>query len=185
MCWNPVFDKMGLRVTEPERLSMVSGQHPSQAFYNAFADSRTGEYNVAAVGQFLAQAETNAQAQQAWAQLNEQARMEREIAKYLGLIKGGVYVNALEVANGVNAANNTYSGEMGPARNIRRVPDSLIQVKSGDIKAYYNSHKVCSSRLPRVRCRMSCSRLPPRTTICSLSKRALPRWAHSSPLRRS
>ena len=74
----PGFDKMGLRVTEPERLSMVSGQHPSQAFYNAFADPRTGEYNVAAVGQFLAQAETNAQAQQAWAQLNEQARMERE-----------------------------------------------------------------------------------------------------------
>ena len=25
----PGFDKMGLRVTEPERLSMVSGQHPS------------------------------------------------------------------------------------------------------------------------------------------------------------
>ena len=26
----PGFDKMGLRVTEPERMSMVSGQHPSQ-----------------------------------------------------------------------------------------------------------------------------------------------------------
>ena len=34
----PGFDRMGLRVTEPERLAMVSGQHPSQAFYNAFAD---------------------------------------------------------------------------------------------------------------------------------------------------
>lgn len=124
------------------------------------------------------------QAQQAWAQLNEQARMEREIAKYLGLIKGGVYVNALEVANGVNAANNTYSGKWA-GKKYSAVPDSLIQVKSGDIKAYYNSHKDMSSRLPRVRCRMSCSRLPPRTTICSLSKRALPRWAHSSPLRRS
>ena len=121
----PGFDKMGLRVTEPERLSMVSGQHPSQAFYNAFADPRTGEYNVAAVGQFLAQAETNAQAQQAWAQLNEQARMEREIAKYLGLIKGGVYVNALEVANGVNAANNTYSGKWA-GKKYSAVPDSLI-----------------------------------------------------------
>ena len=27
----PGFDKMGLRVTEPERLSMVSGQHPSRS----------------------------------------------------------------------------------------------------------------------------------------------------------
>ena len=143
----PGFDKMGLRVTEPERLSMVSGQHPSQAFYNAFADPRTGEYNVAAVGQFLAQAETNAQAQQAWAQLNEQARMEREIAKYLGLIKGGVYVNALEVANGVNAANNTYSGKWA-GKKYSAVPDSLIQVKSGDIKAYYNSHKDMFKQTP-------------------------------------
>ena len=49
----PGFDKMGLRVTEPARLSLLSGPHPSQAFYNAFADPRTGEYNVAAVGQGL------------------------------------------------------------------------------------------------------------------------------------
>ena len=34
----PGFDRMGLRVTEPERLAMVSGQHPSQAFCNAFAE---------------------------------------------------------------------------------------------------------------------------------------------------
>ncbi|WP_298033070.1 peptidylprolyl isomerase [uncultured Alistipes sp.] len=143
----PGFAKMGLRVTEPERLSMVSGQHPSQVFYNAFADPRTGEYNVAAVGQFLTEAESNPQAQQAWAQLNEQARMERQVAKYLGLVKGGVYVNSLEVANGVKAANNTYSGKWA-GKKYSAVPDSLIQVKSGDIKAYYNSHKDMFKQLP-------------------------------------
>lgn len=143
----PGFDKMGLRVTEPERMSMVSGQHPSQAFYNAFADPRTGEYNVAAVHQFLSEAEANAQAQQAWAQLNEQARMEREVAKFLGLIKGGVYVNSLEVANGVNSANNTYAGKWA-GKKYSAVPDSLIQVKSSDIKAYYNSHKNMFKQTP-------------------------------------
>ena len=143
----PGFDKMGLRVTEPERMSMVSGQHPSQAFYNAFADPRTGEYNVAAVHQFLSEAEANAQAQQAWAQLNEQARMEREVAKFLGLIKGGVYVNSLEVANGVNSANNTYAGKWAGKKYLA-VPDSLIQLKSSDIKAYYNSHKNMFKQTP-------------------------------------
>ena len=143
----PGFDKMGLRVTEPERMSMVSGQHPSQAFYNAFADPRTGEYNVAAVHQFLSEAEANAQAQQAWAQLNEQARMERELAKFLGLIKGGVYVNSLEVANGVNSANNTYAGKWA-GKKYSAVPDSLIQLKSSDIKAYYNSHKNMFKQTP-------------------------------------
>lgn len=143
----PGFDKMGLRVTEPERMSMVSDQHPSQAFYNAFADPRTGEYNVAAVHQFLSEAEANAQAQQAWAQLNEQARMEREVAKFLGLIKGGVYVNSLEVANGVNSANNTYAGKWA-GKKYSAVPDSLIQLKSSDIKAYYNSHKNMFKQTP-------------------------------------
>ena len=143
----PGFDKMGLRVTEPERMSMVSGQHPSQAFYNAFADPRTGEYNVAAVHQFLSEAEANAQAQKAWAQLNEQARMEREVAKFLGLIKGGVYVNSLEVANGVNSANNTYAGKWA-GKKYSAVPDSLIQLKSSDIKAYYNSHKNMFKQTP-------------------------------------
>ena len=143
----PGFDKMGLRVTEPERMSMVSGQHPSQAFYNAFADPRTGEYNVAAVHQFLSEAEANAQAQLAWAQRNEQARMEREVAKFLGLIKGGVYVNSLEVANGVNSANNTYAGKWA-GKKYSAVPDSLIQLKSSDIKAYYNSHKNMFKQTP-------------------------------------
>ena len=117
------------------------------AFYNAFADPRTGEYNVAAVHQFLSEAEANAQAQQAWAQLNEQARMEREVAKFLGLIKGGVYVNSLEVANGVNSANNTYAGKWA-GKKYSAVPDSLIQLKSSDIKAYYNSHKNMFKQTP-------------------------------------
>lgn len=143
----PGFDKMGLRVTEPERLAMVSGQHPSQSFYNAFADPRTGEYNVVAVSQFLSEAERSPEAQQAWAQLNKQARMEREIAKYLGLIKGGVYVNALEVANGVDAANNTYAGKWA-GKKFSAVPDSLFQVKSSEIKAYYNSHKNMFKQTP-------------------------------------
>ena len=136
----PGFDRMGLRVTEPERLAMVSGQTPSQAFYNAFADPRTGHYDVAAVSQFLAHAETNPQAADAWAQINEQARLEREVQKYLGLVKGGVYVNSLEVAEGVKAANNTFAGKWA-GKKYSAVPDSLFKVSSSALKAYYNSHK--------------------------------------------
>ena len=136
----PGFETMGLRVTEPERMAMISGQHPSQALYSAFGDPRTGQYNVAAISQFLAQAETNPEAARAWAQLNEQARLEREMQKFLGLVKGGVYVNSLEVAQGVKAANNTFSGKWA-GKKYASVPDSLVQVSSNDVKAYYNSHK--------------------------------------------
>ncbi|HIY68289.1 MAG TPA: SurA N-terminal domain-containing protein [Candidatus Alistipes intestinigallinarum] len=136
----PGFDRMGLRVTDPERMAMVSGQQPSQAFYSAFADPRTGQYDVDAVSQFLTQAETNPQAAQAWAQLNEQARLERVAQKFFGLVKGGVYVNSLEVAQGVEGANKSFSGKWA-GKKYSSVPDSLFTVSSGDLKSYYNSHK--------------------------------------------
>ncbi len=136
----PGFERLGIRVTEPERMAMASGQQPSQAFYNAFADPRTGQYDVDAISQFLTQAETNPQAAQAWAQLNEQARLEREMQKYFGLIKGGAFVNSLEVAQGVKSANETFSGKW-IGKKYASVPDSLFTVSTGDLKAYYNSHK--------------------------------------------
>ena len=136
----PGFERLGLRVTEPERMAMISGEQPSQTLYNAFADPRTGTYNVAAISDFLAQAETNPQAAQAWTQLNEQARAEREMQKYFGLIRGGVYVNSLEVASGVKSANETYTGKWA-GKKYSSVPDSIISVSSSEMKAYYNSHK--------------------------------------------
>ena len=47
----------------------------------------------------------------------------------------------------MNAANNTYSGKWA-GKKYSAVPDSLIQVKSGDIKAYYNSHKDMFKQTP-------------------------------------
>lgn len=143
----PGFERLGLRVTEPERMAMAGGKQPSQTFFNAFADPRTGAYNVAAVSDFLTQAEANPQAAQAWAQLNEQARMEREMQKFFGLVRGGVYVNALEVARGVEAANDTYAGKWA-GKKYSEVPDSLFNVSDSDLRAYYNSHKDLFRQLP-------------------------------------
>ena len=144
---DPGFERLGIRVTEPERLAMVSGEQPSQTFYNAFADPRTGSYNVAAVSQFLAQAETNAQAQAAWQALNEQARLERLFQKYMGLVRGGTYVNALEVESGVASANNTYSGKWA-GKKYASLPDSLFTVTSSEMNAYYKSHKEMFKQQP-------------------------------------
>ncbi len=136
----PGFSQLGLRVSDAERLAMISGRIPSQTLYNAFADPATGEYNVEAVTAFLAQAETDPQAQRAWAQLNEQLRAEREAQKYYGLIRRGVYVNALEVADGVEGMNKTYSGKW-IGKRYSSVPDSLFNISASDLKAYYKAHK--------------------------------------------
>lgn len=136
----PGFSNLGLRVSDAERLAMISGRIPSQTLYSTFADPATGQYDVAAVSEFLAQAETNPQAQQAWIQLNEQLRAEREAQKYYGLLRNGVYVNSLEVADGVDGTNKTYAGKWAGKR-YSSVPDSLIDITVSDLKAYYKAHK--------------------------------------------
>lgn len=136
----PGFEQIGLSVGDAERQAMISGEYSSQAFYNAFADPRTGQYDVAAIAAFLAQAEGNLQAQIAWNYLNEQAVLEREVAKYMGLMRGGAYANALEVARGVEGANQAYSGRL-ICQKYNTLPDSLFEVSSGEINAYYKAHK--------------------------------------------
>lgn len=136
----PGFEKMGITVTEPERLAIISGEHPTQALYQIFADPRTGQYNVAAVTEFLARAESDPRAQQAWSYLIAQARDEREVAKYLGLVRGCSYVNALEVANGTDAANRSFSGKW-VGKKYNTVPDSLVDVSDAEIKTYYKQHR--------------------------------------------
>ena len=143
----PGFERMGIEVPEQERLDMVSGKIPSQAFYSAFGDPRTGAYNAAAVSQFLSQAASDARAQQAWNDLNEQARLERAVQKYATLIGKGAYVNTLEIEEGVDAANQVFGGKY-VAKRYSSVPDSLVSVSSGEIKSFYNAHKEMFKQSP-------------------------------------
>ncbi len=136
----PGFAKTGLQVSDAERQAMIRGEAMSPVFYNAFADPRTGLYSVEAVSEFLARAESDPQAAAVWEELNDQARLERALQKYLGLVRGGVYVNSLEVALGTKAANDTSSGKW-IGKKYAQVPDSLVKVSGSEIKAYYKSHK--------------------------------------------
>lgn len=145
--FEPSLEEMGIQFTDSERLALLSGEQFSQTLYNAFADPTTGEYNVAAVSQFLAESESNPQVAAAWAQLVEQLRLESAMQKYYGLVKGGVYVNALEVAQGQKAQNETRSGKW-VVKRYADMPDSLYSVSSSEVKAYYAAHKNSYKQLP-------------------------------------
>lgn len=136
----PGFAAAGLAVGSAERQAMIGGECPSQTFASVFTNPRTGEYDVASVSAFLAQAESDPQARQAWATLCDQAILERQIAKYLGLMRGGVYANALEAKLGAAGTNRTYAGRLAVKR-YAEVPDSLFEIPSSEVNAYYRAHK--------------------------------------------
>lgn len=136
----PGFEKLGLTVVPAERKAMLQGELESGVYGSVFADPRTGVYDVAALTNFLAQAEGNPQMQQIWNLIDKQARIERVMNKYMDLVRGGAYANALTLSKGVAAENNTYKGKF-VACKYSTVADSLVTVSKAEIKKYYNAHK--------------------------------------------
>ena len=136
----PGFEKLGLTVAPTERKAMLQGNVASGVYSSVFADPRTGLYDVAAVTEFLAQAEGNVEMQRIWNLIDKQARIERASNKYMDLVRGGAYANALTLNKGVVAENNTYKGHF-VACKYSSVADSLVKVSKRDIKKYYKAHK--------------------------------------------
>ena len=144
---NPGLEKMGITVSDSERMSIISGEHPSQVLYNALANPETGIYDPAFVYEVVSRAESDPNLAAMWAQVMEQVKSERAMQKYVGLARSGAYVNALEVANGMNAANKSHSGKWTSAK-YSSVPDSLVTITKNDLKKYYDTHKEQFKQLP-------------------------------------
>lgn len=136
----PGFDNMGITVTDAERLGMLKGEHLSTVYYNLFTDPRTGVYDVEGIADFLYRAESDPRLQQAWNYIAGQARLQRLVEKYTGLVRCGVYVNDLEVGRGVAAANKSFSGRV-VSQKYTSIPDSVITVSKAEIEKYYKEHK--------------------------------------------
>lgn len=143
----PGFEKMGIEVSEAERMSMLSGEHPSQVYYSAFADPQTGEYRPEAISSFLSQVSANPQYQSFWSYLNSQATLDRMMSKYLGMVRGGIYPNALEVEAGVKAANESRSGRYVMLK-YNTIADSLVTVSNAEVQKYYDEHKNSYTQQP-------------------------------------
>ena len=143
----PGYEKLGLVVTPAERKAMLQGELASGVFGSVFADPRTGAYDIAAVTNFLVQAESNPEMQRIWSLIDKQARIERSTNKYMDLVRGGAYANALTLNKGVVASNNTYKGRFVTCK-YSSVADSLVNVSKSEIKKYYNDNKSKYSQKP-------------------------------------
>lgn len=147
----PGFNKMGINVTNDERIELISGQYVSPIIASAFTNPQTGMFSPEEVVNYLNAAAADQQygplMMQRYEMLVNDAQVQRAMEKYVGLVSKGVFVNDLEVAAGVTAANKAFSGRW-VGQNYMQVADSLVKVEKADVEKYYNEHKKMFKQMP-------------------------------------
>lgn len=147
----PGFNKMGINVSDAERIELISGQYVSPIIASAFTNPQTGMFSPEEVVNYLNAAAADQQygplMMQRYEMLVKDALVQRSMEKYVGLVSKGVFVNDLEVAAGVSAANKAFSGRW-VGQNYAQVADSLVKVEKADIEKFYNEHKKMFKQVP-------------------------------------
>ena len=147
----PGFEKLGINVTDAERIELISGQYVSPIIVSAFTNPQTGMFSPEEVVNFLNAAAADQQygplMMQRYEMLVRDAQTQRAMEKYVGLVSKGVFVNDLEVAAGVSAANKAFSGRW-VGQGYAQVADSLVKVEKADIEKFYNEHKKMFKQMP-------------------------------------
>ncbi len=134
------YESLGLAMGEGERVAVINGSIPTQSLYAFFADPATGQYNVAAVSQFLQQSATDPQASAAWDSLLEGVEGERSSSKYLSLVRAGAYATALEIEAGIATSTTSYAGRW-VGKRYSSIEESDIEVSDKEISDFYNKNK--------------------------------------------
>jgi peptidyl-prolyl cis-trans isomerase D len=135
------YDEVGLDVSSQELWDMVQGENIHPIIQNLFTNPETGELNTMAVIRFLKTYDQDPTGQQKayWLFVEDQMIQDRLFTKYSNLISKGLYSTKLEAQNELENTSKKVNFDF-VIQNINTVPDSLIAVKNGDLKEYYDVH---------------------------------------------
>ncbi len=127
--FNPGYQKLGLGVGDNEEIDMVKGEYVSPVIASIFGSPATGMVDPAMLAEFIAQLDndTSGRMPALWEYAKSEMADERMLSKYVSLVRGGSFVNDLEVAHGVAAANNAYTGSYATVP-FSSIADSLVDV---------------------------------------------------------
>lgn len=138
----PAFEQMGITVTEAEQKALMDGTINSSTYAQVFGPAyATDMFNILSECQSAAAgAEMNQLVEQAWPLIKNQVMRDRYVEKFSSLLRAGSFVNSLEVEQSLNNNNNVVDGRYITVR-LNTIPDSEVEVKDSEVKAYYDAHK--------------------------------------------
>lgn len=136
------YSELDIDVSSQELWDMVQGENVHPIIQNLFTNPETGELNTMAVIRFLKTYDQDPTGQQKayWLFVEDQMIQERMFTKYTNLISKGLYTTKAEAQSELNNINKKVDFEF-VIQNINTIPDSLIEIKNGDLKTYYEYHQ--------------------------------------------
>lgn len=151
-------EEIGMDITPDELSELCIGENPHQLIRarRAFFD-QTGQFNRAALVQFLSSIEQDVddpeqaanlkQAKSYWNYWEKAVRLTYMQEKYINLLQSLVKANSLDAKYAFNARQNSVDVEyvMQP---YFTVADSLVSVSESDIKKLYKQHKSLYKQTP-------------------------------------
>jgi peptidyl-prolyl cis-trans isomerase D len=147
--FNKEFDRLGISVSSDELADQMLGKDPNPVMSQFFSDQQTGQVlrqyarpdgrlNVQEVRKYVAN--MNEEAEKNWVSLEKYIRENRKQAKYMDLIKKGLYITTAQARHDSSDAASIY-GIRYIAKKYNATSDSALKVTDEDRLSWYNTHQ--------------------------------------------
>lgn len=134
------YELIGIKVTDQEMVSQISGNNPHPAVQQMFTNPETGIFDQQMALESYKRRKENPTAAFFWDYMVEQIRIERQYNKYSSLLKKGMYVTTMQATKEIEAQKNNVTFDY-LVKRYSTISDSSITVSSSEIKEYYKKNK--------------------------------------------
>lgn len=136
-----VYDELSIEVTSVEMLDLVQGENPHPIIRQLFTDQNTGQFNRAAVINFIKSVDASGNDQQIayWNFLQREIESSRKTEKYNQMASKGLYVTSADAEMDAKRGAQLYDIDY-IVKNYRDVSDSTVTVTDSEIRSYFNAH---------------------------------------------
>jgi len=134
------YEQLGLEISQDELKDMVLGDNIHPMVYQTFVNPQTGQFDKNIVINILQNLEQDQQVKSIWLYIESYIKKERVYTKYVSLVKKGLYVTKLEVAEDNNDRKNLVDIDL-IGKTIADIGDDQISYTDKDLQKYYDEHK--------------------------------------------
>jgi peptidyl-prolyl cis-trans isomerase D len=150
MIYNKEFDKIGITVSSDELTDQMLGKEPNAAMSQFFSDQQTGQIlrqyarpdgrlNVIEVRKYVAN--MNEEAEKNWVFLEKYIRETRKQAKYMNLIKKGLYITNAQARHDSIDASESFNIRYVAKKFNTPGDTTTVAITDADRLNWYNAHQ--------------------------------------------